>query len=203
MLERNGIPFILTWKLAEADGVPSVSFDNYEAGRLAMSKLIELGHRDIGLICGRTEVNDRAAKRKQAYVDALADLRIDASSRRMFEGDFEFTVGHAAMQSMLNEPSPPTAVFAANDILAIGAMTACREAGVSVPDDISIMGFDDLPVAQFCHPKLTTIHVPANQMGEMAAAQLIRTINGDNTTTSNILPVTLVMRESVASFHSL
>ena len=199
MLERNGIPFILTWKLAEADGVPSVSFDNYEAGRLAMRRLIELGHRDIGLVCGRSEVNDRAAKRKQAYVDALAALSIEASPKRMFEGDFEFTVGHAAMRAMLDDPSPPTAVFAANDILAIGAMIACREAGFVVPDDVSIIGFDDLPVAQFCVPKLTTIHVPAKRMGEMAVSQLIRTINGHETTSSNILPVTLVTRESVAA----
>ncbi len=197
MLERNRIPFILTWKLAEAVCVPSVTFDNYAAGRLAMKQLIDLGHRDIGLICGRTNVNDRAMKRRQAYIDALADIGIVVGPDRMFEGDFEFTDGQAAMQKMLDTGPAPSAVFAANDILAIGAMAACRNVGLTVPDDISIMGFDDLPIAQFCHPKLSTIHVPATQMGEIATRQLIRRINGEDGFTSNVLPVSLVMRESV------
>lgn len=198
MLERNSIPYILTWKLGETVNAASVTFDNYAAGRLAMKQLIDLGHRDIGLICGRTDVNDRAAKRRQAYLDALAEIGIEADPAWICEGDFEFTVGHAAMRRMLEGGPRPTAVFAANDILAIGAMAACREAGQAVPADISIMGFDDLPVAQFCHPKLSTIHVPAKRMGEVAARQLIRRINGDETIESHILPVTFVMRESIA-----
>lgn len=202
MLERNQIPFTLTWKMAETVCVPSVTFDNYAAGRLAMKQLIDLGHRDIGLICGRTNVNDRAMKRRQAYLDALAEIDVKADAKRMFEGDFEFTDGQAAMHFMLAHGPAPTAVFAANDILAIGAMATCREAGLKVPEDISIMGFDDLPIAQFCHPKLSTIHVPAKKMGEIAARQLIRRINGEEDIVSNVLPVSIVMRESVGKARS-
>lgn len=197
-LERHNIPCVLTWRRSESAVHPSVSFDNYAAGLLAMKKLISLGHQRIGLICGRTDVNDRAEKRWRAYVDALTAIDVEVDARLVFERDFEFIEGHTAMIRMLDNPDPPTAVFAANDIQAIGALQGCRERGLSVPDDISIIGFDDLPIAQFSYPKLTTIHVPAADMGHLAATRLFQQIDGETVTGSDILPVKLVERDSVA-----
>lgn len=196
MLQRNGVPCVLTWRLAQSSDYPCVSFDNYAAGRLAMTHLLDLGHRRIGLICGRSDVNDRARERRRAYEDALTEVGVTIDTELIFERDFEFVEGQTALHRMLAGPSPPTAVFAANDIQAVGAMSACREAGLSVPDDISIIGFDDLPIAQFSAPKLTTVRVPAAEMGHRAATRLLRMIEGDMNDDADILPVQLMIRES-------
>lgn len=199
LLEANRIPYVVTWKIAsEAEPRPSVSFDNYVAGRLAMEHLLDLGHRRIGLICGRSDVNDRARERRRAYEEALAEVGLIVSRELVFERDFEFVEGRAAMHRMLAEPEPPTAVFCANDIQAIGALRECLESGLRVPDDISIIGFDDLPVAQYTEPQLTTVRVPAKRMGYDAARLLIDWINGGEPPTVTELPVELVVRNSTA-----
>lgn len=197
-LEKHGIPCVLTWRRAENSAHPSVSFDNYAAGLMAMDKLISLGHRRIGLICGRTDVNDRAEKRWRAYVDALTAINVTIDPQLVFQRDFEFIEGRTAMVRMIDNPDPPTAVFAANDIQAIGAIEGCRERGLSVPEDVSIIGFDDLPIAQFSYPKLTTVHVPGAKMGHLAATRLFQQIEGETVTGSDILPVALIERDSTA-----
>ncbi len=163
-----------------------------------MNHLIELGHRRIGLICGRTDVNDRALERRKAYEDALTDIGVEVAGSLIFERDFEFIEGQTAMRRILMHPDPPTAVFAANDIQAIGAIAQCREAGIDVPGDISIIGFDDLPVAEFTYPKLTTIHVPGDRMGHVAAVRLFDMIRGEADPPSEILPVELIVGQSTA-----
>lgn len=198
VLERHNIPCVVTWRSAGAPNCPCVSFDNYRAGRLAMKHLIDLGHRRIGLICGRSEVNDRAMERRKSYEDALTDHGIAVDGSLIFERDFEFIEGHTAMRRMLVHADPPTAVFAANDIQAIGAISACREKGLEVPHDISVIGFDDLPVAEFTVPKLTTIHVPGDRMGHIAALRLFEMIGGEIEPRSEVLPVELVLRDSTA-----
>ena len=116
----------------------------------------------------------------------------------MFERVFEFVEGRAAMQRMLQLDRPPTAVFCANDVQAIGALSECRDAGLSVPSDISIVGFDDMPIAQYITPKLTTVRVPAQEMGDSAAKRLIAAIE----TSAPVLPLELstdlVIRETTA-----
>ena len=198
VIARHGIPYIVTWRLDAEAHCPCVSFDNYSAGRLAMDHLIALGHRRIGLICGRTEVNDRALERRKAYEDALAEKGIAIDPTLIFERDFEFIEGRTAMRRMLDGVVPPTAVFAANDIQAIGALAECRASGMDVLKDISIMGFDDLPLAEFTFPKLTTIRVPAQRMGHVAASRLLEMIRGQSQPASEVLPVELILRESTA-----
>lgn len=196
ILQNQKIPFVLTWRLAKGRNMPCVSFDNYSAGRLAMKHLLELGHRRIGLICGRTDVNDRARERRRAFEDGLSEVGAPIDPELIFERDFEFIEGHTAMYRMLNAPDPPTAVFAANDILAIGAIAQCRESGVQVPREISVIGFDDLPIARFSTPGLTTVHVPASSMGRIAATRLLQLIDGETVPSPDVLPVQLVVRES-------
>lgn len=196
LIEKNRTPHVVTWKLTDGGVRPSVSFDNYQAGRLAMDHLIALGHRRIGLICGRSEVNDRARERRRAYEDALAAIGVERDEGLIYERDFEFIEGRAAMHRMLAEQERPTAVFCANDIQAIGALVECQDGGLAVPGDISIIGFDDLPVAQYTHPQLTTIRVPAKRMGHIAATMLIALIKGTSAGGIEELPVELVLRKS-------
>lgn len=198
LIDRHHIPYVVTWRLDAAANCPCVSFDNYSAGRMAMSHLLELGHRRIGLICGRSEVNDRALERRKAYEDSLSEHSIAVDRSLIFERDFEFIEGRTAMRRMLDGPDPPTAVFAANDIQAVGALAECRAAGIGVPGEISIIGFDDLPLTEYTVPPLTTIRVPGQRMGHMAASRLLVMIRGEPSPSSEVLPVEFIRRESTA-----
>jgi len=196
MLERNAVPYVVTWKLTDGKRRPSVSFDNYRAGRLAMAHLLELGHRRIGFVCGRSDVNDRARERRRAYEDSMREAGIAVDPDLVYERDFEFIEGRTAMHRMLEAPEPPTAVFCANDIQAIGALQECVDAGLRVPEDMSIIGFDDLPLAEYTRPRLTTIHVPAKRMGHLAAERLFDWILKGEQPGIDELPVGLVVRDS-------
>jgi len=195
-VSRNGVPAVITWKHATTLPVPTVSFDNREAACKAVTYLIGLGHRRIGLVCGRSDVNDRALDRRRAYEACLAAHGIAVDPALIFERDFEMMDGADAMARMLANERPPTAVFCANDIQAIGALAACRAAGLSVPGDVSVIGFDDLPIASYLTPTLTTVRVPAGEMGRTAARALIARIERGTPLTSVRLPTKLVIRET-------
>lgn len=193
-----GVPFVTTWHKSNDPGIPSVSFDNYAASLDAMAHLYSLGHRRISLICGKSDLNDRAFERRRAYTDFLRKKRIAWSDDLVEERDFEFSEGEAAMQKILRSKSRPTAVFCANDILAVGAMHACRDRGIAVPGDLSIMGFDDHPVTEHVTPPLSTIRVPADAMGRQATQTLIHAIVTGETPKSQVLPTETVIRDSTA-----
>ncbi len=198
-MRRNQVPFILTWKTTRRRDLPSVSFDNEAAARQAVAHLIDAGHRRIGLICGRTAVNDRARERREGFEHTLMEHGMAPDPELIRECNFEFDEGRAAMQAMLRNARPPTAVFCANDIQAIGAMTECREAGILVPEQISIVGFDDLPIATLVEPQLTTIRVPAAEMGRRAAEAVIEHLSHGTPLRSIVLPTELITRASVRS----
>ena len=193
-IRSNQVSFIITWKRTEAAGMASVSFDNYEGARLAMRHLIELGHRDIALVCGRSEVNDRARERRKAYEDAMGEIGVDVPAGWIHEANFDHAEGRRAMQRILALRRRPSAVFCANDIQAIGALFECQEQGVSVPDQMSLIGFDDVAAAQYVRPQLTTIRVPAHAMGEVAARRLLDAIKNKSDPTGHALAVELVVR---------
>ena len=197
-MQTNGVPFLITWKLMRAKDWPSVSFDNYKAAWSAVEFLVSLGHRRVGLICGRTDVNDRALDRRQAFEDCLKRHGLAVDPSLIYERDFEMEEGASAMSAMLDTPEPPTAVFCANDIQAIGALSQCRERGLSVPGDISIIGFDDLPVTSYTRPKLTTVRVPAHDMGRRAAEIMIASIERQIPLQSVELNTELIARETTA-----
>lgn len=197
-LERHGISYVITWKLTDDVRRPCVSFDNRASTIAAVEHLISLGHRRIGLVCGRTAVNDRAEARRRGFEDCLAAHGLEADSDLVHERDFEFVEGRSAMHQMLQSPRPPTAVFCANDIQAIGAMYECQQSGLRVPEDVSIVGFDDLPISRYTTPQLTTIHVPADDMGRRAAEMLLHAIDGHRHRLRVELPTDLVVRRSTA-----
>ena len=197
-ISRNHVPFVVTWKSTRRTDLPSISFDNYKAARGAVDHLVALGHRRIGMICGRTEVNDRAFDRRRAFEDTLATYGLEVDPALIFERSFEFVEGRAAMHAMLACRPRPTAVFCANDIQAIGALYECRDAGIDIPRDMSIVGFDDLPIASYITPPLTTIRVPADEMGVRAARAIIGTIEQGSDVTPCELSTDLVVRGTTA-----
>jgi LacI family transcriptional regulator len=197
-IRRIGVPFVITWRLSRAADLPSISFDNYTAARTAVDYLVSLDHRRIGLICGRTEVNDRAIDRRQAYEDALADAGLEVDPQLICERDFDFLEGRAALRRLMQLRRPPSAIFCANDIQAVGALSECQDMGIAVPDQLSIVGFDDMAMAQYTNPKLTTIRVPASDMGRRAAQSLVAYLEAQTPLATIELPTDLVVRQTTS-----
>lgn len=202
LLRRYEIPFVISWSTSPDPGIPSISFDNYAASREAVERLLAFGHTRIGLMCGVTAVNDRAAQRLAAYKDAIKTQGIRFDPAIVSEHPFEAAEGSAALNRLLDVSVPPTAVFCANDILAMGALFACQRRGVRVPHDLSIIGFDDLPIAATTWPPLSTIHVPAHDMGRMVASAVIGALDAGVPVRSKIVPTRFVSRGSVAEPRS-
>jgi DNA-binding LacI/PurR family transcriptional regulator len=126
----------------------------------------------------------------------LSDDRLEVEETLIHEADFELDSGRDATRDLLGLPERPTAVFCANDVQAIGALHECEEHGVRVPADISLVGFDDLPVAKYVRPQLTTIRVPAQRMGELAATRIIEAQRTGGSAGGAELPIELVVRDS-------
>lgn len=201
-IRRNRLPFVITWKLARDSGLPCISFDNHKAAAMVVDYLTSIGHRRIALICGRTPLNDRAGGRREGFLARMAAHGMKVDERLIVECDFEYVEGQAAMRRVLAERHPPTAVFCASDILAIGALHECRRAGKRVPQDVSIVGFDDLPITQYLTPELTTVRVPAAEMGRRASEALVAALASRSEIMSVELPTDLVIRGSTAPLRA-
>jgi DNA-binding LacI/PurR family transcriptional regulator len=198
MIKQNRLPTVITWQKPEGSTMPWVSFDNYAAAAAVVDHLASLGHRRIALVCGRTDVNDRALARRRGFEDRMKALRLPLSADGIRECEFDFTEGRKAVRAFLDQPSPPTAIFSANDIVAVGALYECQRLGLRVPEDISVIGFDDLPLAQYVFPQLTSVRVPAADMGTQAVQMLLDLIEG-KTVRSRALPTEIIARGTVAA----
>jgi LacI family transcriptional regulator len=197
LLRRYEIPFVVSWSTSPDPRVPSISFDNYAAAFDAVERLLRLGHRHIGLMCGVTAINDRASQRLAAYRDALENHGIAFNKALVCERPFEAAEGSTALKEMLDSSTPPTAVFCANDILAMGALFACQRRGVRVPEELSIVGFDDLPIAATTWPALATVHVPGAEMGRMVARGVVSALDSGEMIRSEIVRTEFISRDSV------
>lgn len=160
--------------------IDSVSVNGEEAARAVVSYLIERGHTRIGVISGRVGTPPRE-NRLRGYRRALADHGIPLDDALIRGGDFTEAGGHEAMHELLHLASRPTAVFAANDLMAMGALLACREAGACVPDDVAIVGFDNIPSSRLVDPPLTTLDQHAREAGHRVAEVLLSRLDGSYT----------------------
>jgi LacI family transcriptional regulator, galactose operon repressor len=167
------------------------------AGALAATEyLIGLGHRRIGFIGGRPDLRS-AQQRLDGYQDALRQAEIPLDLDLIAEGDFSTETGSLCAREVLSLSNPPTAIFAANDQSAIGAIEAAREMGLRIPDDLSVVGFDNIPEAAYVHPALTTVDQFIDQMGHLATEMLIGLIQGDPQESDlHLMPTQLVVRGS-------
>jgi LacI family transcriptional regulator len=198
-LERYGRPYVLTWGNDASRRHPSIGFDN-AAATLAMTRhLIGLGHRRFGLISAPTEGNDRARERGAGVRGALAAQGLALDERAVCYGKIALASGTEAMHAILRLSERPTAVVATNDVFAVGAMIACREAGVRVPDDVSITGVDSTDLGATQVPALTSVRTPIVEIGEAAARQLIARLDGQPAELQQRMPFELVIRASTAA----
>lgn len=196
VLEDNlpaGLPVVLLG--STAPGHSAVTIDNEAGAATMVHHLARLGHRRIAHITGDVHNTDAQA-RLAGYYQAVADLGLDAAPSLVVDGDFTESSGHAAALALLALPERPAAVFAANDSMAIGALRAFREAGLDVPGDIALAGFDDIPVAEYVTPALTSVHVPIHEMGARAVQAVLDALSETASAAVTTLPTRLVVRES-------
>jgi LacI family transcriptional regulator len=175
---------------------PSVISTNKEGATEAMNYLITLGHRRIGFIGGRSDLMS-ANRRLYGYKESLAQAAIPIDPELIVQGDFTANAGFQCTQQLLDLPVPPTAIFAANDQSALGAYRAIQEAGLSIPEDLSIIGFDNIPDAAQVKPGLTTVDQSIQEMGKIAIQILVKLIEGEPLESKIIKTTTkLVIRDS-------
>jgi LacI family transcriptional regulator len=189
-------PVVVVDPNVENHGCPAVIATNRDGALTAVEYLISLGHRRIGFISGRSELQS-AVRRLQGYKDGLARAGIPLDPGLIQTGDYSSKAGFACAQRLLNLSDPPTAIFASNDQSATGAIKAVLEAGLHVPDDISVVGFDNVPEVAYAHPRLTTVDQSIDKMGYIATEMLISLIEGDALESDLYkVPTRLIVRDS-------
>lgn len=197
MLLRNKIPFVVVDHRGElGPDVPSVGATNWLGGRLATEHLLSLGHRRIAIISGDATLpcsRDRVA----GYRAALEDAGVPVDPVLIRPGKFAQQTGYEQTIALLDLPEPPTAIFAGSDAQAMGVYAALRTHGLRVPDSMSVVGFDDVPVASIITPALTTVRQPLVEMGRVATTMLLRLIAEEPLDSKRVeLTTTLIVRES-------
>jgi LacI family repressor for deo operon, udp, cdd, tsx, nupC, and nupG len=197
MIERERLPpIVFALEGIEGRSLPAVRIDHTAAAVAATRHLLDLGHRRIAHISGPMS-SSMAVHRLEGYQQAIAG-QLDTAL--CLEGDFTARSGELAMNLLLARADPPTAVFAANDEMAIGAIRAARQAGLRVPQDVSIIGFDDQRIAGLYDPPLTTVHVPTAEIGYRAMLLLEKVLNNTAADQDVVLPTKIRIRATTARY---
>lgn len=196
-LHSRGIPFVLFDPFGDPDPTTlSVQADNWTGGVIATRHLLALGHRRIGIITGPEEMMCSKA-RLDGYTSALAEQGITADPELITEGDFTTSGGYAQAVSLLEHPHRPTAIFAGSDLQAMGVYEAARQLGLRIPEDLSVVGFDDVQTASYLGPALTTVRQPLQDMARTSVRMLAEALTTNDVLQPHvILPTSLVVRNS-------
>ena len=198
IIDKSNIPFVAVDRELEMQELPSVVLDNYKAGVLAARHLRELGHRQFACITGPLNIK-LCRERLNGFENTLAEDAIPFSRERVFEGDFKFNSGIKGMEYLLHQRIPITALWAQNDLMAVGCLKVLQQKGIRVPEDMSLMGMDDLEIARMVNPTLTTIKQPFKQMSREAVDILLRMRSGQDLKEKKVvLQPQLVKRSSTA-----
>lgn len=196
MIAQHGVPTVIVDRSLQLGNVDEILTDNAQGGQIATEYLLSLGHRRIGCIAGPSFLTP-SGKRLDGYRHALANANLPIEESLIIHGDFGLESGMQATKALLALPTPPTAIFACNDLMAIGAYHALKEAGLSVPEDMSVIGFDDIASASYVLPTLTTIAQPSTDVCQLAIKRLLERIQTPSALPRHdLLAVTLVQRQS-------
>ncbi|MDR5784899.1 LacI family DNA-binding transcriptional regulator [Caballeronia sp. LZ065] len=200
MVRASRIPVLITWTNAAAASeiltttAPLIGFDNRLIGTLAAEHLLSLGHRTFGMISGMTRQNDRARHRLNGFRTALADAGVRLPEANVIEQPFGFDGGRAGLKHLMQLRPRPTAVFCGNDVLALGALFEAQSLEISVPDALSIVGCDNLPISSQITPGLSTVLLPTYELGQRAALGLLEWLSTERPPADVCLPIELVVR---------
>lgn len=198
-LVDENFPFVLIFSTVKGGPMSAVGIDNYLGGYLATEHLISLGHKRICMVAGNFSMTDRSFHRWHGYKKCLKDNGIHYDKELLIQTDSSLSGGRDSIKKLLNLPSPPSAIFCSNDYIALGTMKGAREAGLTLPDDLSIVGFDDMQTASYMVPALTTIRQPAYEMGQRAAEILLQLIEKKSKPIQDMMDSTLIVRESTTT----
>lgn len=172
MLMQRDVPVVSVWNYQQDSKTPCVGADNYKAGRLVTQHIIELGHKDIAFIFPETKFNDRARDRLKGALDIAQESGVSVSEDRLLSCSYNVGAAKQLAQKVLSN-NPPTAFVCCNDIIAHGVLFACQSMDIKVPEDVSIVGIGDFGGSEHLEPALTTVRLPANQIGLQAADTLL------------------------------
>lgn len=197
MLNDRGVPYILSWCFRSDDDHLYAGFDNRKAAKHLAHRVLDEGHRTIGMIAGISRGNDRAADRVRGVRDALAERGIAEDRFSLVEAPYALEAGADAFERLSRENPSPTAYICGNDVLAAGALNRARALGLHVPGEVSIVGFDDIDLAVAVTPQLTTVHVPHRRMGQAAARLLIAYIRDQRRPQSEEFATEIIERGSL------
>jgi len=199
ILTRRNFPFVLIDHQGTGNPCPAVGAASWQGGYNATEYLIKLGHTRIGFITGSMDLG-AAIDRLEGYKSALQVHHIPIDPQLIYEGTFFQPDGYAGGSTLLKLENPPTAIFASNDVMAMGAMDAIRTRGLRIPEDVSILGFDDIPQAAMVRPALTTVRQPLEEMGRLATQMLIDQLKNPDKEIGRVeLPTQLIVRDSTLS----
>lgn len=198
LADQARLPFVSLLSYDPNSGRSNIGILNRDRGRAAVEHLISLGHFQIGMICGFTAENDRARGRYQGFKDALVDRGLRPYRDAVVEKPYTIEAGREALRELVEGDRLPDALVCGNDVLALGVLLEAQSRGLDVPRDLSIVGFDDLPLARHFRPALTTIAVPVAAAGQHAGTALVAAIAASRPVDSLCLEAPLLVRGSTA-----
>jgi len=196
ILAESGFPFVLVNHKRYSQNVNFVDSQNTKGAKMAVEYLYNKGHRKIAFVAGSLDETN-AKDRLKGYEEAIKIFKLQYRDEWIINGDFDKEKAYREAEKLLNHQEKPTAIFCSDDYMAIGVIDRIKEYGLSVPDDIAIVGFDDIEIGAYIKPSLTTIRQPIYDLGKSAAETLLKIINKEqNTPVRKLLNVELVQRES-------
>lgn len=198
LLQGRGIPYVNSYQYDPDNEHPCIGFDNYRSAWELMRHLMELGHRDVGIITSPTRLNDRIAARLNGMLACLKSYGIDQPANRIVEVPHRLADGRGATRALMRAHPGLTAICGTADALAIGALFELRAMGIAVPGEVSVAGYDDLEIVRHLDPTLTTVHVPVEEIGVRVADYLLGCIEGRAMPMKTELEANLVLRDSTA-----
>lgn len=198
LVRQFEVPYVNTYVFDPSGDHPTVGFDNAMAAAEIARHLVHIGHRRICVLSGITKDNDRTTKRLEGVRHELLANGIELQDSMIVERPYSISDGRKGCALLLSRRPKPTAIICGNDVLATGALLECAERRVAVPDELSIVGFDNNEFAMHSNPPLTTIEVPAEDMGRNAATYLLAKLKGDEVTMHHSVDVQLILRKSTA-----
>lgn len=195
----NKVPIVLMNDHVVDEIIPSVGINDFDASYDITNRLVNMGHNNIGCISGSANVCI-ARERKKGFEQTLKDYNVDINNDWMFEAEHTFDGGFSTMEKILQMEQKPTALVCYNDEVAMGVLRCCKLYGISIPGDLSVVGFDNISTCTVIEPTLTTVHQPTYEIGRNAVEMLLTLIDGEKLSKRRVeLDYEIIMRDSVRS----
>ena len=194
--KKYGKPVVTVDRKFKQMEIPSVGIDDFEASYKSVNYLINMNHKEIAMVRAPLDDQSHGYQRYLGYTRAMEEHNLDVDSEWVVEGDFTVQAGYNAMMKLLSASKPPSAVFFASDLMAVGGIRCITDNGMKVPDDVSVIGFDDIPIASMFIPSLTTTRQPTADIGMKAMEKLLKLIGGEKEELHSVFPTELILRNS-------